>query len=100
MSDNGTGGLVVYVIVARRIAQGPVRLDEGRSILGEDRAGEAVGTGAIDHAQGLGPALRGIDVNREHRPEELLAHEPVLRIVHLEQRWLDEDRRFSVNLLE
>src|SRR6266487_4240909 len=71
-------------------AQRALRLVHRLPILREDRAGERVGRRFVHERERLLPAGLGVGVDREHRPEDLVAHRAVGRVRGLEQGWLDE----------
>ena len=67
LGDDGAGGLVVDVEVARRVAQLVVRERDRRAVAREDRAGQRVGRGAVAQLERLGVARLGVRVDREAR---------------------------------
>src|SRR5512133_1019955 len=91
LSDDGAGRLVVDVEVAGRVAQRFLRLVDRSALLREDRAGEPVRRRVVDELERLLPLVLRVDVGRHDRPEELLAHQPVARVLRLDNGRLDEE---------
>src|SRR4051812_2154231 len=93
LADHGAGGLVVDVVVARRVAQLRVRLVERLLVLGEHGSREAVDGGRVHEPQHLVPAAVVVDVRREDGCEQLVRYEDGMRIGDFEQRGFDEPPR-------
>jgi hypothetical protein len=51
------------------------RLPDGGALGGEDGAGQSVGRGLVDDLQRFRPAALRVDVHRDDRTEDLLAHQ-------------------------
>ena len=58
--------------------------------LSEDRAGQGVRRTAVAGRQRLVQLIVGVDVNRQHRPEDLFAHQLEVRLLGQHNRGLDE----------
>src|SRR5918996_3502864 len=56
LPDDGARRLVVHVEVAGGVPEGVVRLLDRQALGGEDCAGETIGRGLVDQAQGVVPA--------------------------------------------
>src|SRR2546430_13672057 len=85
-----TGGLVVDVEVPGSIPQRLFCLFDRAPVLRENRAGERIRRRLIHEAQRLSPAGRGVDVDRQDRSEDLLAHRAIRRVLGFEASGLDE----------
>src|SRR5829696_9897581 len=72
LSDDGARRLVVDVEVAGRIAEAVGGLVDGGAVLAEDRAGQAVRSGAVDEIERLVPRSLVVDVGRDDGPEQLV----------------------------
>src|SRR5207249_4576902 len=91
LADDRAGRLVVDVEVAGRVLELLVRILDRRSVAREDGAGQAVGRGPIDELERVVPLLLRIDVGRDDRAEELVAHRAEVRVLGLDHGRLDEE---------
>src|SRR5690606_31550964 len=89
LADDGARGLVVDVEVAGGVTERGERLADRAAVTGKHGAGQAVRRRLVHEPQDVGPRLV-IDVRGDDGPEDLLAHEAVLRILREHQRRLDE----------
>ena len=69
LADDGAGGLVVDVEVARREAQPVLGLQHRVAIVGDHRAGQRILRAGVDDVEHLLVVRIGIDVHRQDRPE-------------------------------
>ena len=75
LADHRAGGLVVDVEVPGGKPEALLGVVDGRPVPGEDGAGEPVLGGGVADPEHLLVAIVGEDVEREHRPEDLLGHQ-------------------------
>src|SRR5690606_11417208 len=78
---HGAGGLVVDVEIAGRVAQFFGGQFHGVAVVGENGAGEGVRRCLVYGVQNFLEFISVIHVQREHRPEQLVAHGHVLRVL-------------------
>src|SRR5579859_7255026 len=90
LTDHGSGRLVVDVEISRGIDEHLRRRFDRAAVRREDRARQSIGGGLIAEPERLLVPVLGIDVDREHRAEDLLAQRARGRVLGFDNRRLYE----------
>ena len=91
LSNNGTGTLVVDVVVTGSVPELVGSQDHGRSVLREDRTGKTVFGGRVDQLAGLGELFVVVDVTGENGSKDLLGHGDRLGVLGKDDGGLDKE---------
>src|SRR5262249_57684041 len=90
LTDDGTGGLVVYIKVACSKTQSAMRIGNRTTVWGENAASQSIGGSRVNNGQDFVPLPFGVNVQRDHRTKQFFAHCAIVRPPDLDQGRPDE----------